>query len=956
MGSVRHILDTPVYRLLSAPKPAGDTADRGYRQREAVVTAAYHARRPLLLGWQRTAADGPVAVYVGGAALRGSTGVAEPGAPEGATLLRIPPGGRGVPCAGEEVVDALRQTASWRRIDAVVDTLARVADAHLPAAAPSFEDCLLAVWHRPFAWLVVADPVPAEAIEPEVGAVAERERDLWRKAAQSPEAAVAADRLKHRHRELADGPVKGLWRIHLLAGAECPEDAAQVAALVCASVDLKDLPYTLLPSADMEPFDTALGAPDGRSGAFLGGSAALAALARPPEREVPGIRLVVPPEFDTTPEHTGDAAVTLGRVLDRNRQPVGPFTLSRDSLNRHVFVCGATGAGKSQTTRALLEAATSQGIPWLVVEPAKAEYRTMAARLGPRADVIVIRPGADYLPPAGINPLEPAAGPGGKRFPLQTHADMLRALFLASFESEEPFPQVLGAALNRTYTELGWDLALGEPTTRGAAPRYPTLTDLQHTAATVVENIGYSREITDNVRGFVAVRLSSLRLGTPGRFFENGHPIDFGELLTRNVVLEIEDVGDDRDKAFLMGTVLIRLIEHLRLVKQHPGGERVGLAHLSVFEEAHRLLRRTEGGGATAHAVEMFAGLLAEIRAYGEGLVIAEQIPGKLVPDVVKNTAVKIVHRLPAHDDRQAVGATMNVTDRQSGFIVTLPPGQAVVFSDGMDHPVLVQIEDGTAREAAEPPEPASVEPVIGRRSAACAPSCLRLPCTFREIRTAERALGTDTTLTLWAELAVVAHLVGVETPLPQPDVLERWVGMGERLLFCSLAQGVDAAIASRSMVLADLVSPAEFSVHVTDALRNTVATGLAHSGEEPQWLARHCRWYLVLDALTEVHRREPHAGRHPRSDEWAAVYGKSIPGDGIRAQVEIVRSWVMAAHRDKRLLWAAAFGVDAVPALFTAVGTKLSSPEWVERLAEELQWFVDCTWPLRELEPQEKG
>ena len=86
----------------------------------------------------------------------------------------------------------------------------------------------------------------------------------------------------------------------------------------------------------------------------------------------------------------------------------------------------------------------------------------------------------------------------------------------------------------------------------------------------------------------------------------------------------------------------------------------------------------------------MFAGLLAEIRAYGEGLIIAEQIPARLVPDVIKNTAVKIVHRLPAADDREAVGATMNASPSQSRYLVTLPPGQAAVFSDGMDFPILV--------------------------------------------------------------------------------------------------------------------------------------------------------------------------------------------------------------------------------------------------------------------------
>lgn len=364
-------------------------------------------------------------------------------------------------------------------------------------------------------------------------------------------------------------------------------------------------------------------------------------------------------------------------MLDWNRVPAGELAVPRASLNRHTFVCGATGAGKSQTVRALLEAATTAGIPWLVVEPAKAEYRLMATRL-PGTEVIRIRPGELQDPSAGINPLEPAYDPNGARFPLQTHADLVRALFLAAFEADEPFPQVLAAALTRCYENAGWDLVTGEPATPGIQPGYPALEDLQATAIQVVEEIGYGREITDNVSGFVTVRISSLRLGTTGRFLQGGHPLDFTRLLERNVVFEIEDTGDDRDKAFLMGTVLIRLVEHLRLRQRAEGATAPRLRHLSVFEEAHRLLRQPQGpgGGAAAHAVEMFAGLLAEIRAYGEGLIIAEQIPAKLVPDVIKNTAVKIVHRLPAADDRQVVGATMNLTEDQSAYLVTLTPAK----------------------------------------------------------------------------------------------------------------------------------------------------------------------------------------------------------------------------------------------------------------------------------------
>ena len=136
----------------------------------------------------------------------------------------------------------------------------------------------------------------------------------------------------------------------------------------------------------------------------------------------------------------------------------------------------------------------------------------------------------------------------------------------------------------------------------------------------VGEEIGYGREITDNVRGFVRVRIGSLRLGTAGRFLGGGHPLDFGALLGSNVVPEIEDCGDDRDKAFITGGVLLRLAEYLRIRARAEGPVPPQLRHLTVVEEAHRLLRQPPpgaGNGPAARAVEMFAGLLAEIRAYG---------------------------------------------------------------------------------------------------------------------------------------------------------------------------------------------------------------------------------------------------------------------------------------------------------------------------------------------------
>jgi hypothetical protein len=602
------------------------------------------------------------------------------------------------------------------------------------------------------------------------------------------------------------------------------------------------------------------------------------------------------------------------------------------------------------------------GVPWLVVEPAKAEYRLMAARLArfagaggrggaggaraagvdrpPGSEVVVVRPGQVDGIPAGINPLEPARDADGRPFPLQTHADLVRALFLAAFESDEPFPQVLSAALTRSYEQLGWDLALGEPHAPGTRPPYPTLADLQAAAEQVVTEIGYGREITDNVRGFIKVRLSSLRLGTTGRFFEGGHPIDFDRLLARNVVFEIEDVGDDRDKAFLMGTVLVRLVEHLRMRHRRDGaGSIAALRHLSVFEEAHRLLRRSEDAGPASHAVEMFAGLLAEIRAYGEGLIVAEQIPSKLVPDVIKNTAVKIVHRLPAKDDRDAVGATMNLTEPQSQFLVSLPPGEGAVFTDGMDYPHLVRMPDGTAAENTQPAKIASPAVLVSPRSTTCGAECRTSPCTLRDMRRAQRVLTDHPGLVLWAELTTAAHLTGWASPVPADAILAVLRGMPVRQRECAVSHAIDAAVAARASVIAARSDPGELAGHLSVVLLGRLDGGNVCGGAEPAWFAVPYRWCLVLEELRRAQHEARGGGRHPYSEEWATQYGRPIPGDTTAEQLEHVTRWWARDQRDAAardtVLWGTSVGAAAPSAIETATGARRTDEDWAQRLGE---------------------
>jgi hypothetical protein len=414
---------------------------------------------PVALGWVRTATGGPVRVIAAGDALAGGPAAAGGGPPQ--VLLALPAGARATLLAGGELSRLLAALGCWRQVAVISDPLLAAggqpgdrAAPPGPAAGLSLDEALLGSWTGPFGWLVTAEPVPAAELQLMAEETGRRQRAAEVSADRFPGQAALAGRLRQRHTELQRGRSAGFWRITVAAGGTDEASAARVAGLLCASTRLDTLPYALNPAPASPPRpDQPPADPDGDGIPGLPGCGStdlLAALARPPEAEVPGVRFAVRPEFDVTPE-TGPpgprltttglgtwgrravVGIELGQVLDRNLMPAGPFDVPAGSLNRHVFVCGATGAGKSQTVRCLLESATGRGIPWLVVEPAKAEYRLMAARL-PGTEVIRIRPGEPDAVAAGLNPLEPAGDETAGRFPLQTHADFVRALFNASFQ------------------------------------------------------------------------------------------------------------------------------------------------------------------------------------------------------------------------------------------------------------------------------------------------------------------------------------------------------------------------------------------------------------------------------------------------------------------------------------------------------------------------------------------
>lgn len=386
----------------------------------------------------------------------------------------------------------------------------------------------------------------------------------------------------------------------------------------------------------------------------------------------------------------GDICVA-GRV--DNMMANNTYFLEKNDFTRHALIIGITGGGKTNTSKSLLNTLWNsedrkEKVPFLVIESAKREYWELRNLKG-FEDLLVFTLGAEATRTSvryRINPFET-----NPKISLQTHIDYLLSTFKAAFELYPPMPYILEKAVYEIYSDRGWDIV--ENINRFGLKEYPTLTDLYNKIDVIVDNMGYHQEVQSNVKAALQARVYSLMIGGKGAMLNTSKSVPIEELLSRPVVMELEDLGDDETKSFVIGILLVQLYEYRK--SQMTKGSK-GLSHILMVEEAHRLLKNVsevgEGGNTRAKSVEFFCNLLAEIRTFGQGILIADQIPTKLAPDTIKNTNLKIVHRTVALEDRETIGKAMNMSPEQIEYLSSLRRGYAAIYAEGDNRPKCVKL------------------------------------------------------------------------------------------------------------------------------------------------------------------------------------------------------------------------------------------------------------------------
>ena len=415
-----------------------------------------------------------------------------------------------------------------------------------------------------------------------------------------------------------------------------------------------------------------------------------------PRKEVLGVSTRDEVEYglnvDLPGENRTNEFIKIGRLIHHGDIKNTPIHLKKETLKTHTFICGVTGTGKTTTCQNIL---LQSDLPFLVIEPAKTEYRTLANKLD-KEKIYYFTLGNQNVAPFYINPFEIFEGES-----ITSRVDMIKATMQSAFDMEAAMPQLIEAAAYDVYKRKGWNINnstwMNPDTNKIDDPfkadsfAFPTLSDYINSIELVTKEQGFGDKMEAEYLGSLKARLQALLVGAKGMMLNTPRSIDFKNLVKQKVVLELEDIKDGSEKSLLMGFIITNLLEAVKYqYKQNSKFQ-----HITLIEEAHRLLSKYEPGDSSnkKRGVEVFADMLAEVRKYGESLIIVDQIPNKMTPEVLKNTNTKIVHKIFAQDDKDAIGNTLALNDEQKNFLSYLEKGRAIVITDGWKKPVQVQIE-----------------------------------------------------------------------------------------------------------------------------------------------------------------------------------------------------------------------------------------------------------------------
>lgn len=345
--------------------------------------------------------------------------------------------------------------------------------------------------------------------------------------------------------------------------------------------------------------------------------------------------------------------------------------LSLKDLAKHMLIVGTPGSGKTTFSVGLLDRLWKEHhIPFLVIEPAKNEYRALVQSI---PELQVFTPGKNFISPFVFNPFVPP-----KNVRLETYKSTLKTAFAAGVSMSTPLDKIFEEAINNCYSDFKW---LDSYTVDNNGKIF-NIADFIKCFQDTFDAIGYTGDAKNIGRAGI-VRLKSL-----ANLFDNYFSIPIEDILNKPTIIELAAIENSDQKALIIALILLSTLAYVNANYVGEGG----LRNFILLEEAHVLLDISSGGGEgaanpAAIAQGLIKRMLAEIRSYGVGLAIADQSPRKVGIDIVALTDIKVAFRLVESQDKQILADSTSMSDIQISRLAKLKPGEAFLFFNKLEEP-----------------------------------------------------------------------------------------------------------------------------------------------------------------------------------------------------------------------------------------------------------------------------
>ena len=298
-----------------------------------------------------------------------------------------------------------------------------------------------------------------------------------------------------------------------------------------------------------------------------------------------------------------------------------------------------------------------------------------------------------------LNPFQPGAV-GEAPVDLMQRGEKLTAVLNASLPVSDVLPVIIDETVySYLYRSFKAPFLAGE---MEQPLVYPKMDGMIEMAKDVLRARNYEQKVQDNIGASLETRFQYLVRGTRGKILNVSRSTEFDELFRKPAVINLSRITNEKDRALIMSLLMLSLYEYRISAytwdeNWRREAQKNHLLHLTVIEEAHNVLSRPRGdyggtGNPQQAAADLFVSMLSEIRSYGEGMMIVDQVPTRLIPDAVKNTNYKIVHRLTSPDDCDVMAAGLALRPDQKSLIVSLGIGNAVICGDMDDAAAWVKI------------------------------------------------------------------------------------------------------------------------------------------------------------------------------------------------------------------------------------------------------------------------